>query len=44
MAICDFCENPLTDAQYLLVKDVVCKSCPKFGTEYEIKDMIRRNC
>ena len=29
MAICDFCGNPLTDAQYLLVKDVVYKSCPE---------------
>lgn len=28
MANCDFCGNPLSDAQYLLIKDVVYKSCP----------------
>ena len=28
MANCDFCGNPISDAQYLLVKDVVYKSCP----------------
>lgn len=28
MKTCDFCGNPLTDAQYLLINDVVYKSCP----------------
>ena len=28
MANCDFCGNPLSDAQYLLVRDIVYKSCP----------------
>lgn len=28
MANCDFCGNPLSDAQYLLVNDTVYKSCP----------------
>lgn len=28
MVNCDFCGNKLSDAQYLLVKDVVYKSCP----------------
>lgn len=33
MANCDFCGNPLSDAQYLLVKDVVYKSCPNCSVD-----------
>lgn len=33
MIKCDFCGNALTDAQYLLVDDVVYKSCPDCSKE-----------
>ncbi len=33
MTICGFCGNPLSEAQYLLVKDVVYKSCPGCSVE-----------
>ena len=33
MANCDFCGNPLSNAQYLLVKDVVYKSCPSCSSD-----------
>lgn len=33
MANCDFCGNPLSDVQYLLVKDVVYKSCPNCSVD-----------
>lgn len=33
MENCDFCGNPLSDAQYILVKDVVYKSCPNCSVD-----------
>lgn len=33
MIICDFCGNPLSKAQYLLVNDTVYKSCPSCSSE-----------
>ena len=33
MSMCDFCGNPLSDAQYLLVKDIVYKSCPNCSVD-----------
>ena len=33
MENCEFCGNPLSDAQYLLVKDVVYKSCPNCSVD-----------
>lgn len=42
MANCDFCGNPLSDAQYLLVNDVVYKSCP--GCSVDSKQHIHYFC
>lgn len=33
MTNCNFCGNPLSDVQYLLVKDVVYKSCPNCSVD-----------
>ena len=42
MTNCNFCGNPLSDVQYLLVKDVVYKSCPNCkGSEGYIISEIR---
>lgn len=42
MINCDFCGNPLSDAQYLLVNDVVYKSCP--GCSVDSKQHIHYFC